>query len=83
MPKVSAYILIKTLPGKEREVLDFLDDKLKTKHKELVFGGYDIVIRMSADSTEEIQKVVLEKVKSYRDVTGILVLNCLKVPEKK
>ena len=82
MPKASAYILIKTIPGKEREVLKYLDEKLKTKHKELVFGGYDIVARVSAENNEEIQKVVLEKVKSYTDVTGVLVLTCVKMPEK-
>jgi hypothetical protein len=83
MPKVSAYVLIKTLPGKEREVLAHLDEYLTTKHKEIVFGGYDIVVRMSADSTDEIQKVVIEKIKSYRDVMAVLVLTCVNVPEKR
>jgi DNA-binding Lrp family transcriptional regulator len=78
--KTSAYILIKTAPGKEKDVLNHLDQNLKTKHKELVFGGYDIVMRLSADSSEEIQKVVMEKVKSYKDVAGVLVLNCVKMP---
>ena len=82
MLKVSAYVLIKTLPGKEREVIAHLDEHLKTNHKEIVFGGYDIVVRMSADSTEEIQKIVIEKIKSFRDVMAVLVLTCVNVPEK-
>ena len=81
MPTVSAYVLIKTLPGREREVLHYLDENLKTRHKELVFGGYDIILRLSADTSEEIQKVILEKVKSCREVTGVLVLTCVRMPK--
>jgi hypothetical protein len=81
MPKVSAYVLIKTLPGKEKDVMKVLDEKLKTKHKEIVFGGYDIVVRISADTNEEIQKIVLENIKSRIDVSGVLILTCIKISD--
>jgi len=83
VPKVSAYVLIRTLPGKERDVLKHLDEQLKTKHKELVFGGYDIVVRLSADSNEQIQKIIMENIKTRPEVSGVLVLTCLRVPGKK
>lgn len=79
----TAYIMIKTAPGKEREVFKHLDKNLKTKQKDLVFGPYDIVLRVRTTDTTALQRLVIERIRDSPDVTGTVTLTCHGLAEEK
>jgi DNA-binding Lrp family transcriptional regulator len=78
---VDAYILIKTMPGREREVFTHLHKILKTKQRDLVFGAYDIIIKLKAEDNEVLYRVINKKIRPSPDIANILVLTCYHLPE--
>lgn len=78
-----AYVMIKTAPGKEREVFEHLSNVLKTKQKDLVFGPYDIVVKVKTKTNEDLQKLVNQKIRSSLDVVSTLTLTCYGIPERR
>jgi len=73
---VEAFVLIKTESGRTREVFDALSKNLKTKHKHLVFGAYDIVLKVRTRTTDDLIGIVNTKIKSNPGVKATLVLQC-------
>jgi DNA-binding Lrp family transcriptional regulator len=73
----TSYVLINVDIGSEREVLNALKQISEVKEAHSVYGEYDIVARLEADTMEEIKNAIswgvrrLEKVRST--VSMILV----------
>ena len=58
---VTAYILINTKPGKENEVLEKIKDTgINLMDATVVYGEYDIVLKVSVENIEEVRKVVID-----------------------
>lgn len=67
--------MIKTTAGKEVSVYNRLKQMLdKSALIDLVFGQYDIVLRLSAKDNDELAKIVLNKVRGGPDVEGTMTL---------
>ncbi|MGA1848716.1 MAG: Lrp/AsnC family transcriptional regulator [Thermoplasmatota archaeon] len=66
---VIGFILISTSPSREQEVLQALTRMPQVKEAELLFGEYDIILKVEAGSMDELARIVLKKI---RKVPGVL-----------
>ncbi|MCX8173297.1 MAG: Lrp/AsnC ligand binding domain-containing protein [Thermoplasmata archaeon] len=73
---VSAFVLIKTETGKTKEVFENLSKILKTKHRHMVFGAYDIVVKIKTRTNDDLIAIVNTKIKSNPGVKAAIVLQC-------
>jgi DNA-binding Lrp family transcriptional regulator len=53
-----AYVLLNTEIGAERDVLEQLKHREGVQEAFTVFGIYDIIARVEADSTNELTKII-------------------------
>lgn len=65
---VSAYILITTKSGTEKEVLDGLKKLPETKDIGVVYGEYDIVVKVKIDDIAALNDFLLEKVRPIKNI---------------
>ena len=80
MPGAQAIILIQTDIGMETKVRDKLLKIPEVKAVYIVYGIYDIVTIIEADSLERIRKVILEQI---RTMSGIRTTTTMVVVEGK
>ncbi|MCD6488614.1 MAG: Lrp/AsnC ligand binding domain-containing protein [Desulfurococcales archaeon] len=80
MPGAQAIILIQTDIGMETKVRDKLLKIPEVKAVYIVYGIYDIVTIIEADSLERIRKVILEQI---RAMSGIRTTTTMVVVEGK
>ena len=54
----SAYLLLNVETGAEEEVMNSLRDLQEVKEARMVYGVYDLVLRVEAETMEELKNVV-------------------------
>jgi len=70
----SAFVLINAEIGSEDEVLKALRGLPNVKEAYVVYGVYDIVARVHADSMEKLKEVVTWKVRRLEKVRSTLTM---------
>ena len=76
----SAYILIKTASGFEKAILSKLKEYGYVENADLVYGLYDIIIKVSMNSSDELDSFIFDVL---RPVEGIVeTMTCIIAPEK-
>lgn len=68
MPKASAIILIQTEIGTESKVLDELSKLPEVKEGYIVYGTYDIVLKLEAEALEKIREIVTNRIRKLPDI---------------
>tara|TARA_B100001173_G_scaffold269628_1_gene246600 strand:- start:541 stop:774 length:234 start_codon:yes stop_codon:yes gene_type:complete len=63
------YVLINVTPGKETEVYQKIHVLEKVSDATLLFGDYDILVKLEADNLGEIAQTVVDTI---RQVPGVL-----------
>jgi anthranilate phosphoribosyltransferase len=66
---VIGFILVSTSPSLEKQALEALSKIPKVKEAELLFGEYDIILKVEVGSMDELARIVLKKI---RKVPGVL-----------
>lgn len=66
--KKAAIILIQTEIGAESKVLDDLMKIPEVTEAYVVYGTYDIVIKIETDSLEKIREIVTNRVRKLPDI---------------
>lgn len=69
-----AYVLITTEVGAEEEVKELLLKESEVLEAEVVFGVYDIVAKIKADTMEQVRKIVTWKIRRLDKVTSTQTL---------
>ena len=69
-----AYVLITTEVGAEEEVKELLLKEPEVLEAEVVFGVYDIVAKVEADTMEQVRKIVTWKIRRLDKVTSTQTL---------
>ncbi|MGC8983092.1 MAG: Lrp/AsnC ligand binding domain-containing protein [Desulfurococcaceae archaeon] len=64
----SAIILIQTEIGAESKVLDELMKIPEVKEAYIVYGTYDIVVKVETDALERIREIVTNKIRKLPDI---------------
>lgn len=72
---IRAYVLINVKPGKEREVIEILKNSKNIEDVSVVYGEYDVIAKVKAETLEELRKFVVEviRTKDYVERTVTLI----------
>ncbi len=72
---VQAYVLINTKPGKEKEVLEGIKKMgIKLLDSSLLYGEYDIIIKIDAENIEKLRSIVLDIIRKLDGVERTITL---------
>lgn len=66
---VTGLVLVKMIPGKEKQVLSRLRNIKAIVHMSAVFGRWDLVLDMETNDLEELSQVVVNEI---RNIPGVL-----------
>ncbi len=69
----TAFILLTSELGFEREILEFLETIPEVKEAFRLYGVYDIIFRVEADTREDI-KASVRKIKQMKKVRSTLTM---------
>jgi len=65
---IKAYVLLKVSSGTEREVCKKISDFDEVLDASIVYGEYDIVVRVDLDKLDSLESFIFEKIKSVPSV---------------
>ncbi len=71
---ISGFVLIRVGAGMEREVYNGLSDMPEVKGIQLVFGHYDIIVRLESRNLSELSEIVLERIRNIDGVSTTTTL---------
>ena len=63
-----AYMLITTKYGKEKEVSQALMKVKEVEDVHILYGQFDIIIKIKAESMAQIEEFILNKVRANKDI---------------
>ena len=63
-----AIVLIQTEIGAESRVLEELINIPEVKEVYIVYGTYDVVAKIEADTLERIREVITDKIRKLKDI---------------
>lgn len=69
---VTAYVLIQTEVGKAAQVADEVSKIEGVTNADIVTGPYDVIMRASANSMDELGKVIVSRVQLIDGITRTL-----------
>jgi Lrp/AsnC family transcriptional regulator for asnA, asnC and gidA len=70
----SAFILLQTKVGAEREVLVKLKETPNVVQANLVYSIYDIIVKVESDSVDDLKRIVQNNIRQLNDVQSTLTL---------
>ena len=71
-----AYILIISIVGSEEEALEEVRGIPEVKEAHMVYGVYDIIARVEAETVQGLKDIVASKIRSIDKVRSTLTLVC-------
>ena len=71
---LSAYILINTAAGKEKEVLDSLNSNDSVVDVSIVYGQYDLIAKVFLDDASDLPSFIMETIRPIGGITGTSTL---------
>jgi DNA-binding Lrp family transcriptional regulator len=70
----AAYILVSTEIGAENRVLEKISEIEGVSEAYILFGVYDIIIKIKSDSDEELKGNILEEIRGTESVSSTITL---------
>jgi len=70
----AGYVLVNVSPGKESEAYESIKRVPNVSDATMLFGDYDIIAKLEADSLGEIAKTVVEIIRQIPGVTDTKTL---------
>jgi len=73
---IEAYILINVKPGKEKDLVDYVKREIGNNliSSDIVYGEYDVIIKVRVESFNELRNVVVEKIRKLDYVERTITL---------
>ncbi len=71
---LSAYILINTSAGKEKEVLEALNSNNSVVDISIVYGQYDLIAKVFLDDASNLPSFIMETIRPIEGITGTSTL---------
>ncbi len=65
---VLAYIMVRVDAGKERDVLKAVNGWPEVKEAHIIYGEWDLVLKIQVDSIENITSFVVDKLRTIPEV---------------
>ena len=70
----TAYVLLNTYLGAETEVMKEMKMIVEIKEAHMVYGVYDIIARIEADTMEDLKNIISWKVRRINRVRSTLTM---------
>ena len=77
-----AYVLVQSIIGHEMEVLGDLLKIQFVKEAKGTFGYYDILVKIEANSEEEVTNIITKKIRKVKNVNTTTTLSVISEQEK-
>ena len=73
---IEAYILVNVKPGKEKDLVEIARNEFGDKliSADVVYGEYDVVLKVKVDSFDELRNLVVEKIRALEYVERTITL---------
>jgi DNA-binding Lrp family transcriptional regulator len=71
---IEAFVFINTEIGAEDEVMDALIKLPEVKEAMIVYGPYDLVVKVSVDTAENLRKLISEKIRKIPKIKSTTTL---------
>jgi len=65
---ISAYVLLKVRPNKDRIVIEKIRKFPKVKEVTSVYGEYDLIVKVEAESLADLDSVVFDALRAIPEV---------------
>ncbi len=65
---VTAYVLIATTIGKEKEVAEHLGGMKEVEFSDILYGEWDIILRVKVDSLSELDEFLTQKIRKMKNI---------------
>ena len=72
-----AYVLLNVELESGKEVLEFLKEIPEVKEAYQIYAPYDFIIRVEAETMQELKDVIEERIKGIRKIRTTLTLICV------
>lgn len=72
-----AFVLINSEPGAEATVLKALEAIPEVKEAHMIYGVYDIIARVEAETMKELKDTVSLKIRRLDNIRSTLTLICM------
>ncbi|MCK5046898.1 MAG: Lrp/AsnC ligand binding domain-containing protein [Candidatus Heimdallarchaeota archaeon] len=69
-----AYVLINSEIGGEQEVVDQLNAMKEVVEVSIVYGVYDVIVKLEADSMEVLKELITSKVRHLNKVRSTMTM---------
>ena len=83
----TAYVLIKVAAGAEAKVFETLTQIEGVEEVNVVYGEYDIIAKVNAQSMDDLRKIVIKQIRGIRGIvkteTAIVTLSSIKYPTEE
>lgn len=70
----TAFVMINAEIGEEEEVLKYLNDELKVDEAYVVYGVYDLVVKVSSDTMKKLKDMVINQIRQAKGVRSTLTM---------
>jgi len=70
----TAYVLINAELGKENDIIKELRSIVNVKEAHLVYGVYDMVVKVEAESMDKLKEIVTSKIRGLADIRSTLTM---------
>jgi DNA-binding Lrp family transcriptional regulator len=77
MTMALAYVLVKIAPEKEKEVFNKINKLPELLEVRLLFGDYDIIGKIEANTFDELGEIVVDKIRSIEGVIDTKTLTAI------
>ncbi|MHA2224980.1 MAG: Lrp/AsnC family transcriptional regulator [Candidatus Hodarchaeales archaeon] len=74
MVKPTAFVMVNAEIGKEKEVLEFLKSQEYVEEAFVVYGVYDLVARVSAETMKVLKDLVINEIRQAEGVRSTLTM---------
>lgn len=79
---ISAYVLLRIKPGKDRNVLRNVKALNQVKGVETVYGEYDMLLKVEMKMLEALDSFIFDTIRTIKGVEASTTLITMEVPVK-
>lgn len=74
MSRPTAFVMVNAEIGEEEAVLNFLTNEINVDEAYIVYGVYDLVAKVSADSMKDLKDIVINEIRQAKGVRSTLTM---------
>ncbi|MFX0182471.1 MAG: Lrp/AsnC ligand binding domain-containing protein [Candidatus Hodarchaeota archaeon] len=74
MSRPTAFVMVNAEIGEEEEVFRFLTEELGVEEAYIVYGVYDLIAKVTADSMKNLKDMVINQIRQAKGVRSTLTM---------